>query len=67
MYVRLGGHSLFERNICGVERPLLGKLLTSLAVRYSSSVKKNAIVDGCHSIYSSNHRLSLYDTIRRLS
>lgn len=68
MYVRLGGRSLFERNICRVKRPLLGKLLTSLAVRYSSSVKKkNAIVDGCPCIYSSNHRLSLYDTIRHLS
>jgi len=67
MYVRLGSRSMFERNICRVKRPLLGKLLTSLAVRYSSSVKKIAIVEGCRCIYSSNHRLSLYDTIRCLS
>ena len=38
MYVRLGGRSLFEINICGVKRPLLGKLLTSLFVSYSSFV-----------------------------
>ena len=40
MYVRLGGRSPFERNICRVKRPLLGKLLTSLAVSYSSFVYK---------------------------
>lgn len=40
MYVRLGGSSLFERNICRVKRPLLRKLLTSLAVRYSAFGKK---------------------------
>lgn len=40
MYVGLGGRNLFERNIRRVKRPLLGKLLTSLAVSYSSFVYK---------------------------